>query len=86
MKLALCRGEVCTRHGAAALAAFAQGLLGVGWNETTADGAVTLAPTDCIGLCNGAPCGALDGLSLVWLTSGKLQDRLIAKGKKAVLF
>ena len=86
MKLALCRGETCTRHGAAALAAFAQGLLGIGWNETNADGAVTLEPSECIGMCNGAPCGALDGLSQVRLTPVNLQNLLAEQGKQAVLF
>jgi formate dehydrogenase subunit gamma len=76
MNLALCRAEACARHGARGLAEYAQGLLGIGWDETTADGAVTLTPVDCIGLCNGAPCGTLDGRSLVRLTAAQLRTLL----------
>jgi formate dehydrogenase subunit gamma len=76
MKLALCRAENCARHGAGELAQFAQTLLDIGWHETTPDGAVTLLPVECIGLCNGAPCGAADGRSLVRLNAAKLSALL----------
>ncbi len=72
MKLALCRAEICVRRGGSALRAYVQDQYGIGWNESTADGALSLAPVDCIGLCNGAPCGVLDGRSLVRLTPVKL--------------
>ena len=35
--------------------------LGAGWGETTADGAVTLEPVFCLGLCACAPSALLDG-------------------------
>ena len=50
--------------GAEALAAAARARLGVEWHETTADGAVTLEPVFCLGLCAVAPSGMLDGAPL----------------------
>ena len=35
--------------------------LGIGWHETTADGALTLEPVFCLGLCAVAPSALLDG-------------------------
>ncbi|MCL4186586.1 MAG: formate dehydrogenase subunit gamma [Rhodobacteraceae bacterium] len=70
--LRLCRAEACQAVGAAALAEAAQARLGIGWGETTADGAVTLEPVFCLGLCacgpaalvDGRPVGRLDALGL----------------------
>jgi NADH:ubiquinone oxidoreductase subunit E len=60
------------RQGAAALASYVRESSGIGWDESTADGGLSLTPVACIGLCNGAPCGVLDGRSLVRLTPAKL--------------
>ncbi len=62
--LRLCRAEACQAMGAERLHAAAQRRLGVGWHETTADGAVTLEPVFCLGLCAVAPSGMLDGSPL----------------------
>lgn len=62
--LRLCRAEACQAMGAEALAAAARARLGVEWHETTADGAVTLEPVFCLGLCAVAPSGMLDGAPL----------------------
>lgn len=35
--------------------------LGIGWGETTADGALTLEPVFCLGLCACSPSAMLDG-------------------------
>jgi formate dehydrogenase subunit gamma len=72
VNLSLCRAEYCWRQGGKALAMFAQATLGIDWNETSADGAITLLPVECIGLCKGAPCGVWGGRSLVKLTPAKL--------------
>jgi formate dehydrogenase subunit gamma len=62
--LHLCRAEACQSMGADRLHEAAQRRLGVGWHETTADGAVSLEPVYCLGLCAVAPSGLLDGAPL----------------------
>jgi formate dehydrogenase subunit gamma len=59
--LKLCRAEACQSMGGDALADRARQLLGIDWHGTTADGAVTLEPVYCLGLCACAPAAMLDG-------------------------
>ena len=59
--LKLCRAEACQSMGGDAIAAKLQQLLGIGFHETTKDGAVTLEPVYCLGLCACAPSAMLDG-------------------------
>lgn len=59
--LKLCRAEACQAAGGEALAAQAQAALEVGWERTSADGAVTLEAVYCLGLCATAPAALLDG-------------------------
>jgi formate dehydrogenase subunit gamma len=59
--LKLCRAEACQAMGGDRVAAHAQKALGVDWHETTADGAVTLDPIFCLGLCACGPAAMLDG-------------------------
>ncbi len=59
--LKLCRAESCQSMGADALAAHAEQALGVGFHQTRADGAVTLEPIFCLGLCACGPAAMLDG-------------------------
>jgi formate dehydrogenase subunit gamma len=60
-RLQLCRAEACQAMGADALHDHVRGRLGIGWNETTADGSLTLEPVFCLGLCACGPTGMLDG-------------------------
>ena len=57
----LCRAEACQAMGADRVAAHAQKVLGVDFHGTTADGAVTLEPIFCLGLCACAPAAMVDG-------------------------
>jgi formate dehydrogenase subunit gamma len=59
--LKLCRAEACQAMGADRVAAHARGALGVDWHGTTADGAVTLEPVFCLGLCACGPAAMIDG-------------------------
>jgi formate dehydrogenase subunit gamma len=70
--LKLCRAEACQSFGADRLAAQASARLGITWHETTADGAVTLEPVFCLGLCAAAPCGMVDDRSVARLTPERL--------------
>jgi len=59
--LKLCKAEACQSMGGEAIARQIQQALGVGFNETSADGSVTLEPVYCLGLCACAPAAMLDG-------------------------
>jgi formate dehydrogenase subunit gamma len=45
----------------ATLADAARKALGIDWHGTTSDGAVTLEPVYCLGLCACAPAAQVDG-------------------------
>ena len=51
----VCRAEACQACGGDALLAHAEALLGCLAHETRADGAVTLTPVYCLGLCASSP-------------------------------
>src|SRR5262249_28702946 len=74
--LKLCRAEACQSMGGDALAAEAQAALAVGWGGTSADGAVTLEPVYCLGLCATAPSAVLDGRPAGRLDRDRLQALL----------
>ena len=73
----LCRAEACQSMGADRVAAHAKAVLGVDWHGTTADGAVTLEPIFCLGLCACAPAAMLDGKLVGRVDEARL-DALIA--------
>jgi formate dehydrogenase subunit gamma len=59
--LKLCRAEACQSMGGDELAERVKALLGIDFHQTTLDGAVTLEPVYCLGLCSCAPAAMLDG-------------------------
>lgn len=59
--LKLCQAEACQSMGSNAVAVKLKQALGIGFHETTADGAVTLEPVYCLGLCACSPSAMLDG-------------------------
>ena len=59
--LKLCRAEACQAQGGAGIAELAQDRLGIGWHETTPDGAITLEPVYCLGLCACGPAAMVGG-------------------------
>ncbi len=74
--LKLCRAEACQSLGAEALADHVRAAHGIGWGETSADGALTLEPVYCLGLCACAPAGMLDGAPLGRLDAARLDAAL----------
>jgi formate dehydrogenase subunit gamma len=74
--LRLCRAEACQSLGADALAAHVCERLGVDWHDTTADGAVTLEPVFCLGLCAIGPSAMLDGTPLGRLDRARIDAEL----------
>ncbi len=59
--LKLCRAEACQAMGSDRVADHVRAALGVDWHETTPDGAVTLEPVFCLGLCACGPAALVDG-------------------------
>lgn len=57
----ICRSEACHAVGADASIAAAEAALGVPMGGTTVDGAVTLEPVYCLGLCACGPAALVDG-------------------------
>ena len=74
--LKLCRAEACQAMGGDRVAEHARTVLGIEWNETTADGSVTLEPVYCLGLCACAPAAMLDGHVIGRLDEERL-DRIV---------
>ncbi len=74
--LRLCRAEACQSLGADALAAQTCERLGIDWHETTPDGAITLEPVFCLGLCAIGPAGMLDGRPLGRLDPARVAAEL----------
>lgn len=70
----LCRAEACQSVGGDAIAARLQQLLGISFNQTTADGAVTLEPVYCLGFCACAPAALVDGAPV-----GRLDEDTLAE-------
>jgi formate dehydrogenase subunit gamma len=57
----LCRAEACQAVGADRVAEHAKRVLGLDWHETSKNGAVTLEPIFCLGLCACGPAAIVDG-------------------------
>jgi formate dehydrogenase subunit gamma len=56
----ICRAEACQARGARAVEAHAKQSLGIGFHETTADGAISLEPIYCLGNCGCGPSVLVD--------------------------
>ena len=76
----VCRAESCRACGGEALAALAEELLGCRHHETRADGAVTLAPVYCLGLCAASPALTIDGQPHARVTPERLPQLLTSAG------
>ncbi|MGB3646200.1 MAG: formate dehydrogenase subunit gamma [Mesorhizobium sp.] len=75
--LKLCQAESCQSMGSDAVAARFKQLLGIDFHEMTADGAVTLEPVYCLGLCACSPSAMLDGEVIGRIDAGKV-DEIVA--------
>ncbi|MFT3664079.1 formate dehydrogenase subunit gamma [Piscinibacter sp.] len=72
----VCRAEACQACGAEDLLARAEALLGCKAHETRADGAVTLEPVYCLGLCASSPAMQIDEKLHARVTPEKLERLL----------
>jgi formate dehydrogenase subunit gamma len=74
--LHLCRAEACQSVGAEAVGAHLRSALAVDWHGTSGDGAVTLEPVFCLGLCATGPSALLDGHPVGRLNADRI-DRML---------
>lgn len=70
--LKVCRAEACQSMDGDRLSRRLLEKLGIDWHETTPDGAVTVEPVYCLGLCACSPSAMLDGQVI-----GRLDDQRI---------
>ncbi|MEZ5751205.1 MAG: formate dehydrogenase subunit gamma [Paracoccaceae bacterium] len=78
--LKLCRAEACQAQGSDTLADAMREKLGLDWHETSKDGAVTLEPVFCLGLCACGPA-AMVGDKLVGRADLAKLDKLLAESR-----
>ncbi len=76
----VCRAEACQACGADELLAQAESLLGCESHHTRADGAVTLLPVYCLGLCASSPALRIDDRLHARVSAEKLQALLAPIG------
>ncbi len=75
--LKLCQAEACQARGAREVRAAVERRFGLQLGQTGADGAVTLEPVYCLGLCASGPAALVDGQPVARLAPDDL-DRLLA--------
>ena len=76
----LCRAEACQSMGAAAAARMLLSALGLDWGQTTPDGAITVEPVYCLGLCAVAPAALIDGQPVGRLSGARLIEEVLVGG------
>ncbi|CUX79555.1 MAG: cytoplasmic NAD-dependent formate dehydrogenase gamma subunit FdsG [Roseibaca calidilacus] len=74
----ICRAEACQAMGGAALAESVLAKLGLDWHGTSRNGAVTIEPVYCLGLCACAPAVMVDDRVVGRADAAKL-DALLAE-------
>ena len=74
----ICRAESCQAMNGTALEQQAQRNLGIGFNETTSDGAVSLEPVYCLGACACSPAVMINDELHGRVTPARL-DELLAQ-------
>jgi len=76
----ICRAEACQAMGADALAARTLEKLGTAWHGTTVNGAVTVEPVYCLGLCACAPAAMVDDRVVGRVDDAKMDQLLTEAG------
>ena len=76
-KLTICTNLPCALQGANVAAAHLKQKLGIGFNETTADGKFTLKEGECLGACGDAPVVLMNNKRMLCaMVPAKLDDFL----------
>ena len=80
-KLTVCTNLPCALSGGADAAEHLKHCLGVGFNETTADGRITLKQGECMGACGDAPVLLVNNKRMCSRMSQDKLDQLLAELK-----
>jgi NADH:ubiquinone oxidoreductase subunit E len=80
-KLTICTNLPCALQGATHAAEHLKKALGIGYNETTADGCFTLKEGECMGACGDAPVILQNNKLMLCAMSPEKIDRLISSLK-----
>jgi formate dehydrogenase subunit gamma len=72
----ICRAEACQARGGAAVEKAVAEALGVAMGATRADGAVTLEPVYCLGLCAIGPNAMVDGVPVAGVDAEQIAARV----------
>ncbi len=82
-KISICTNLPCALRGATVASDHLKHKLGVGFNETTADGTFTLKEGECMGACGDAPVLIINDRRMCsWMNDAKL-DELVDELKAA---
>lgn len=77
----VCRAEACRSMGSDRIVAGFETALGITLGTTSPDGAVTLEPVYCLGLCATAPAAMIDGRPAGRLDEGAAQRLALEIGR-----
>ncbi len=80
--LKICRAESCQSMGAEKMALDFLSRLKLEWGKTTPDGALTVEPVYCLGLCSHSPSALYDG-EPIGRVDGAMLDELAQEAKSA---
>lgn len=78
-KITVCTNLPCALSGANDAAAHLQKKLGIGFNETTADGKFTLKEGECMGACGDAPLALINNKRMCGRLTPEQVDKLLAE-------
>jgi NADH-quinone oxidoreductase subunit E len=81
-KITICTNLPCALSGANDAAAHVQKKLGIGFNETTADGQFTLKEGECMGACGDAPVMLVNNKRMCSFMSNEKLDELLEELSK----
>ena len=84
-KVTVCTNLPCALSGATAAAEHLRAKLGIGFNETTADGAFTLKEGECMGACGDAPVLVVNDRRMCGFMNDARLDELLDELKAAAL-
>ena len=76
-KLTVCTNLPCALQGANTAAAHLKQKLGIGFNETTADGLFTLKEAECMGACGDAPVMLMNNKRMLCGMNAEQIDQLL---------
>ena len=80
-KLAICTNLPCALQGATKAAEHLKQKLGIGFGETTTDGAFTLKESECMGACGDAPVVIRNNKKMLCAMTADKLDKLIEELK-----